>query len=380
MRKSILIAILMSLLLSACSGGIGVEREILGSWQSEGGLFNLSQKATFTSNKELILEGAFGTEEVIEYAIIAPGKMRLGKGADERVVQFDLQGDQLALELDGGMLTFTRVLPPPPQALQNTAAPEKAAEVKPQNSSGAESPQNTPVPFSQSAGSSAGSSAGNSAGSQDSPPPFKPATDERFITPTPRVYHPINNCAASQLHKGDTAFISWDTTPNALRTTPDTHPSNNFVDNGRVPPGGVLEVLDGPVCNYGWVLWYVRTTWDVEGWTPETDGNEFWMLPIATRQLCKDSKPTRLIAGKKAFVEEEPNDPVEVYKEMVATINDPSSILYRIPIKEQVDLLEGPFCDGKGANWWRVRTRTNVEGYIRENDKIKDYYFMAPVP
>ncbi len=116
--------------------------------------------------------------------------------------------------------------------------------------------------------------------------------------------------------------------------TPDTHPSNNFVDDGRVPPEDIGNpglvpsvIMDG--C-FGTFV----TTWDVEGWTPETDGKEYWMLPIATRHICKDLKPTRLIAGKKAFVEEEPNDPVEVYRVMEATINDPSSILYRIPIKE----------------------------------------------
>ncbi len=364
LSKFLLIILTAVLFLPACDGGIGVEREILGTWESEGSLFEPSRTAVFTHDKVLILTNYFGEEERMHYAIIAPGKMRIGDDESEQIISFRLEGDLLELELDGDLLSLERVAPEV-SAYQVDAAPTTVSARK-------EGPISPPE-------ATADQAPGNSPGGQQPAHPTAAAIGP-FITPTPQEYYPLKNCASSQLHVGDTAFISWDTTPNALRTTPDTHPSNNFVDDGRVPPGGILEILDGPVCNYGWVLWYVRTTWDVEGWTPETDGKEYWMLPIATRHICKDSKPTRLIAGKKAFVEEEPNDPVEVYRVMEATINDPSSILYRIPIKEVVDLLEGPFCDGKGANWWLIRTKTNIEGYIRENDKYKDYYFMAPVP
>jgi hypothetical protein len=361
LSKFLLIILTAVLFLPACGSGIRVERKILGTWESKGSLFEPSRTAVFTHDKVLILTNYFGEEERMHYAIIAPGKMRINDGESEQIISFRLKGDLLELELDEGLLSLERVAPEvSAYATPTTVSARKEGPISPPETTADQAP-------------------GNSPGGQQPAHPTAAAIGP-FITPTPREYYPLKNCASSQLHVGDTAFISWDTTPNALRTTPDTHPSNNFVDDGRVPPGGILEILDGPVCNYGWVLWYVRTTWDVEGWTPETDGKEYWMLPIATRHICKDSKPTRLIAGKKAFVEEEPNDPVEVYRVMEATINDPSSILYRIPIKEVVDLLEGPFCDGKGANWWLIRTKTNIEGYIRENDKYKDYYFMAPVP
>jgi hypothetical protein len=361
LSKFLLIILTAVLFLPACGSGVGVERKILGTWESKESLFEPSRTAVFTHDKVLILTNYFGEEERMHYAIIAPGKMRINDDESEQIIRFRLKGDLLELELDGDLLSLERVAPEvSAYATPTTVSARKEGPISPPETTADQAP-------------------GNSPGGQQPAHPTAAAIGP-FITPTPREYYPLKNCASSQLHVGDTAFISWDTTPNALRTTPDTHPSNNFVDDGRVPPGGILEILDGPVCNYGWVLWYVRTTWDVEGWTPETDGKEYWMLPIATRHICKDSKPTRLIAGKKAFVEEEPNDPVEVYRVMEATINDPSSILYRIPIKEVVDLLEGPFCDGKGANWWLIRTKTNIEGYIRENDKYKDYYFMAPVP
>lgn len=90
-------------------------------------------------------------------------------------------------------------------------------------------------------------------------------------------YFPLEDCPASRLHVGSQAFVSLDTGENAIRSEPDTNPSDNIL--GRAQPGEQLEVIGGPVCNYGWVLWEVRTEGGLEGWTPEGDGEEYWLVP-----------------------------------------------------------------------------------------------------
>lgn len=96
------------------------------------------------------------------------------------------------------------------------------------------------------------------------------------------IYSPIQNCASSRLYVGDRVYVSFGGGANAIRNTPDTHPSNNKI--GKAEEGEGLTIIGGPVCNWGWILWKVQTDKGLTGWTPESDGNEFWLLPVDTPQ------------------------------------------------------------------------------------------------
>ena len=99
------------------------------------------------------------------------------------------------------------------------------------------------------------------------------------IPPKRQPYYPLSDCAASRLFVGDRAFVSLGGGSNGIRSEPDTHPSDNII--GRAPSGEGMLILDGPVCNYGWILWKVKTDSGLVGWTPETkDGKEFWLVPV----------------------------------------------------------------------------------------------------
>ncbi len=112
----------------------------------------------------------------------------------------------------------------------------------------------------------------DSSANNPAPVNIQPVTFERT------AYYPINNCAHSRLHVGDSAVVSYGGRPNAIRSTADTHPANNIIY--RAPSGEGLQIIGGPVCNYGWILWKVRTDTGYTGWTPESSGNEFWLTPI----------------------------------------------------------------------------------------------------
>ena len=93
------------------------------------------------------------------------------------------------------------------------------------------------------------------------------------------IYYPVKKCAASRLQVGDRIMISLGGGRNAIRDSADTHPSDNII--GYAYPGEYLTILDGPECNYGWILWYVQLeNSDLTGWTPETDGKEFWLVLV----------------------------------------------------------------------------------------------------
>jgi hypothetical protein len=198
------------------------------------------------------------------------------------------------------------------------------------------------------------------------------ATLSNFITPTPVVYSPLANCAPSQLHIGNSAFVDYDAGRNLLRSEPDTHPTDNIT--GEIGPGEVVIILNGPVCNYGWVLWEVQTTHNEIGWTPETDGDTFWMLPLTTRNLCDGALPSRLIVGVLAKVMEEP-DAANWIREKPG---NNETFLGKIYPGEWMEIIDGPYCGGN-TTWWKIRAvDSELTGWTMEGNA--DYYYLAPAP
>ena len=104
------------------------------------------------------------------------------------------------------------------------------------------------------------------------PVSYEPLVFER------QPYYPIKDCAHSRLYVGDRAIVSLGGGSNGIRTEPDTHPSDNIIY--RAPQGEGLWIIDGPECNWGWILWKVSTDTGYVGWTPESKGDEFWLTPI----------------------------------------------------------------------------------------------------
>jgi hypothetical protein len=116
--------------------------------------------------------------------------------------------------------------------------------------------------------------------------PTPPATDTPAPpSPTPTfdplsagIYYPLEGCVASRLHVGDKAMVSLVGGPNGIRYGRDL---NEATVIAYAQPGAILEIVNGPWCSRGWIVWFVRTADGVEGFTPEGDGNEYWLLPVA---------------------------------------------------------------------------------------------------
>lgn len=123
------------------------------------------------------------------------------------------------------------------------------------------------------------------------------------------VYRPLNDCAPSRLMVGDTVYVSYGGSPNAIRSEPDVHPSDNKVY--IAVQGEQLKVVGGPACSWGWILWKVKTSNGVVGWTPESDGKEFWLVPIIEPREI----PTKIKSN---------SDLYKAYKEVEDVMSDKS--------------------------------------------------------
>ena len=91
------------------------------------------------------------------------------------------------------------------------------------------------------------------------------------------IYYPLADCVASRLHVGDKAMVSFVGGPNGIRYGRDL--AESTVD-AYAQPGDILLVQGGPWCSRGWIVWLVKTADGFEGYTPEGDGNTYWLLPV----------------------------------------------------------------------------------------------------
>lgn len=92
------------------------------------------------------------------------------------------------------------------------------------------------------------------------------------------IYFPLTGCQiASRLHVADRAVVG-DTRNGTLAL----HMSANI---GSAPifrklePGEVLEVIGGPFCRDGVLVWEVMIGEEERGFVAEGDGNYYWLLP-----------------------------------------------------------------------------------------------------
>jgi hypothetical protein len=114
--------------------------------------------------------------------------------------------------------------------------------------------------------------------------PVPPATQTPLPTNTPTfdplsapIYYPLADCVASRLYVGDVAMVSLVGGPNGVRYGLDM---SEATVSEYAQPGDQLEIVDGPWCSHGWIVWLVRTKSGFVGYTPEGNGDEYWLWPV----------------------------------------------------------------------------------------------------
>ncbi len=115
---------------------------------------------------------------------------------------------------------------------------------------------------------------------QPSPTPEPPTPTPTFDPASAPVYYPIKGCVASRLHVGDIAMVSRVGGPNGIRYGLDLHYDTIIA---YAQPGTLLEIIAGPWCSHGWIVWMVRMADGTVGFTPEGDGNRYFLFPVQPR-------------------------------------------------------------------------------------------------
>jgi len=108
--------------------------------------------------------------------------------------------------------------------------------------------------------------------------PMPPTPTPTFDPLSAPIYYPLKDCVASRLQIGDLAMVSLQGGPNGIRYGRDLYYDTIIA---YAQPGAILEITNGPWCSHGWLVWMVRTQDGTVGYTPEGDGNEYWLLPTA---------------------------------------------------------------------------------------------------
>lgn len=129
-------------------------------------------------------------------------------------------------------------------------------------------------------------------GVQEATPTETPAPENTPEAPTPtatlvvlntaapapvqegEVYEPIPGCAKSKLHWGDVIRVVPEKEYVRIRSTSDTHPSDNIIR--KLYRSELAKTTGLPVCNYGWIVWPIQTADGTRGWVPESNGTDFW--------------------------------------------------------------------------------------------------------
>lgn len=109
-------------------------------------------------------------------------------------------------------------------------------------------------------------------------PTVTPTPTPATPTPVPTVPPPsANGCDyPTRLQRGTLAHVAF--YPPAANTVRNA-PSPDGAEIGRIQPGVVVNLLDGPRCADGWQWWYVQAESGERGWTSEGRSGEYWLAP-----------------------------------------------------------------------------------------------------
>ncbi len=104
------------------------------------------------------------------------------------------------------------------------------------------------------------------------------------------AYYPLRGCAvASRLTEGYRAFVANTGGTQAIHYTKDIGYAPIV---RKLEAGEVLEVINGPFCDRGALVWKVVAQDGVSGFAAEGDGEVYWLLPYGEKNDRTRTKPT----------------------------------------------------------------------------------------
>ncbi len=139
---------------------------------------------------------------------------------------------------------------------------------------------------------------------------------------------------------------------------------------GRLAPGVVVSIVDGPARRNDLVWWKVDDGAGLVGWVAEGDGTTRWLEPLP---LEPTPTPVALGLGVRARVQTEG----EARLSLRAEPGTGSTLVARLKAGTEVTVLEGPV-QVDGYTWWKVQTAEGQIGWAAEGDATTRW--LVPLP
>lgn len=126
---------------------------------------------------------------------------------------------------------------------------------------------------------------------------------------------------------------------------------------GKISPGDIAKVVDGPSCSNKWIWWKISLEKDgTSGWIPEGDSQKYWLIPANATQAMQVVVYARI--SNQIDMVNLRMSPGYISKD------DSRDVVVEIPSGQKVKIINGPE-RADGLNWWYVEWRT-YQGWIAE--------------
>lgn len=158
--------------------------------------------------------------------------------------------------------------------------------------------------------------------------------------------------------------------PNAIRSQP--WRGSDSVILGQIPGGGVFSVLEGPTCGWDGRNWWRVNYNGVVGWTPEGEGNIYWLQPVSSGQTVCSPAP-RLVVGTAAYVLPGPANLIR------SQPTRSSAVVGRMPGGSFFHVIGGPQCGPEGRYWWQVQYGS-ITGWTAQGEGVSYWVTQFSCP
>lgn len=128
---------------------------------------------------------------------------------------------------------------------------------------------------------------------------------------------------------------------------------------GRLAPGALVTVLEGPVETDGYRWWRIENGQGLSGWAADGDGENVWL----TGDIGEPRPVNRAVRlGDRVTVTTKGD------RHLALRYDAGGTLIRRVPAGTQFSVEDGPV-DVEGFRWWLLVDETGAEGWAAEGDR-----------
>jgi hypothetical protein len=128
---------------------------------------------------------------------------------------------------------------------------------------------------------------------------------------------------------------------------------------GRLAPGSLVVVLEGPTLADGFRWWRLDSSLGIAGWAADGDDEDVWLTGDVGEPRSVN-RPVRV--GDRVTVTTRGDTHLALRYDAAGTL------IRRVPAGTQFEVIDGPV-DAESFRWWQLRDDDGLEGWGAEGDR-----------